>query len=47
MLDLMDSPEQFRMIMGNLVNDEDRLPDYMSDLLQGAFGSENCYKNLG
>lgn len=45
MCDRMNSPEQFRMIMGNLVNDENRLPDYTIDLLQGELGVKTVLRN--
>ena len=45
MCDRINSPEQFRMIMGNLVNDEDRLPDYTIDLLQGGIGVKTVLKS--
>ncbi|MFO8069002.1 MAG: SNF2-related protein, partial [Alkalibacterium sp.] len=45
MFDRMNNPEQFRMIMGNLVNDEDRLEDYTIDLLQGDLGVTTVLRN--
>ncbi len=45
MYDRMNKPEQFRMIMGNLVNNEDRLDDYTIDLLQGDLGVKTVLKN--
>lgn len=45
MFDRIDSPKKLRMIMGNLVNDEDKLPDYAIDLLQGELGVKTVLKN--
>lgn len=45
MFDRMNKPEHFRMIMGNLVNDENKLPDYTIDLLQGDLSVGTVLKN--
>lgn len=45
MYERMNSPEQFRMIMGNLVNDENKLPDYTINLLQGGLGVKTVLRN--
>ncbi|HCI71060.1 MAG TPA: hypothetical protein DHV30_10880 [Balneola sp.] len=45
MYNRMNSPEQFKMIMGNLVNDESRLEDYTIDLLQGDLNVKTVLRN--
>ena len=45
MYDRMNEPEQFRMIMGNLVNDENSLEDYTIDLLQGELSVNKVLRN--
>lgn len=45
MYDRMNNPEKFRMIMGNLVNDESRLEDYTIDLLQGDLDVNKVLRN--
>lgn len=45
MCDRMNDPQKFRMILGNLVENESNLDDYIIDLLQGDLGVKTVLSN--